>query len=118
MKQALSSIDLENHSKTNRNSNLNIKSKYSENNFKCLSKNRVRCLSNAFFSDLLLNNSKFKNSLSNLTEKKKKLILSNSEFFHQKSQNDLYSSKTYTNPFSIQFNKKRKNVVICNHINP
>ena len=118
MKQALSSIDLENHSKTNRNSNLNIKSKYSENNFKCLSKNRVRCLSNAFFSDLLLNNSKFKNSLSNLTEKKKKLILSNSEFFHQKSQNDLYSSKTYTNPFSIQFTKKRKNVVICNHINP
>lgn len=118
MKQILSSIDLESHSKTNRNSNLNIKSKNSENNFKCLSKNRVRCLSNAFFGDLLLNNSSCKNGLSNLTEKKKKLVLSNSEFFYQKSQNDLYSSKTYTNPFSIQYTKKRKNVVICNHINP
>jgi hypothetical protein len=118
MKKVLSSIDLESHSKTNRNSNLNIKSKYSENNFKYLSKNRVRCLSNAFFGDLLLNNSSYKNGLSNLTEKKKKLALNNSEFFHQKSQKDLYSSKTYTNPFSIQYTKKRKNVIICNHINP
>lgn len=115
IKQVLSLVDLESHPKTNRNSNLNIKS--SENNFKCLSKNRVRCLSNAFFGDLLLNNSSCKNGLSNLTEKRKKLILNNSEFFSQKSQNDIYSSKTYSNPFTIQYNKKRKNVVICNHIN-
>ena len=118
MKIVLSSIDLKSHSKTNRNSNLNIKSKYSENNFKYLSKNRVRCLSNAFLGDLLLNNSSCKNGLSNLTEKKKKLVLNNSEFFHQKSQNDLYSSKTYTNPFTIQYTQKRKNVVVCNRINP
>ena len=112
MKQVFSSIVLESHSKTNRNSNLNIKSKYSENNLKYLSKNRVRCLSNAFLGDLLLNNSSCKNDLLNLTEKKKKLILNNSEFFHQKSQNNLYSPKTYTNPFTIQYTKKRKNVVI------
>ena len=112
MKQVLSSIDLERYSKTNRNSNINIKSKYSENNLKYLKKNRVRCLSNAFLGDLLMNNSSCKNGLSNLTEKKKKLILNNSEIFHQKSQNDLYSPKTYTNPFTIQYTKKRKNVVI------
>jgi hypothetical protein len=112
MKQVLSSIDLERYSKTNRNSNINIKSKYSENNLKYLKKNRVRCLSNAFLGDLLMNNSSCKNGLSNLTEKKKKIILNNSEIFHQKSQNDLYSPKTYTNPFTIQYTKKRKNVVI------
>lgn len=117
MKQALPSIDLESHSKTNRNSNINIKSKYSSNNFKCLSKSRVRCLSNAFFGDLLLNNSSCKNGLSNLTEKKKKLNVNNSEFFHQKSQNDIYSSRTYNNPFTLKYTKKRKNVVISNHIN-
>ena len=100
-----------------KNSNINIKSKYSANNFKCLSKSRVRCLSNAFFGDLLLNNSSCKNGLSNLTEKKKKLNVNNSEFFHQKSQNDIYSSRTYNNPFTLKYTKKRKNVVISNHIN-
>ena len=76
---------------------------------------RARYLSNAFLGDLLLSKSsfKFRNTYSNFIERKKKNIfhLNNSNIKIDYNQSTIYSSKTYVNPFSSNYQTKKKSFI-------
>ena len=85
------------------------------NNKSMLINPRARYLSNAFLGDLLLSKSsfKFRNTYSNFIERKKKNIfhLNNSNIKIDYNQSTIYSSKTYVNPFSSNYQTKKKSFI-------